>query len=135
MTSEHNTARKGQEISGTGNEKIGKRGIEGLKLSDIEEWTPIEGGVYTVGEVGGADLSADINTAHGGLLLERRDLSAAETTVSAFYMTGGVFISAQAEGGEESAEMTVRLPAGGARELAFSLLQAAEEYERRPKEQ
>lgn len=98
-------------------------------IDAVDEWGPLEGGVYRTGRFSPASLLASGDDPDGRWLVEDDDLS--DRTLDVTYAQEGVEIAIEGSAEDTRAGALASLSPEQAREIAAALYQAAEELERR----
>lgn len=99
-------------------------------IEEAEEWEPMDGGCFPVGELSVGKLTAFTRCAYSAIEFEHGDLTDRQVTVH--YWEDGVSLITDAEGGDHlAAGQLVMFTPDEARELAGMLYQGAEELDRR----
>jgi len=100
-------------------------------FSSIDEWDPLQPGTYPMGETDVDGIEGGMRTEGAQFHLEREHLPESRALVS--YTESGVALEYMAKGDSHSFDALANFTPEQAREVAYALLIAAEEYERRPK--
>jgi len=102
-------------------------------FSAIAEWDAIEPGFYLIGETDADAIAAELHSDRAHLRLDSEHLPEGRLQVS--YSEGGVALEQIANNEPHRFSALTEFTPEQAREVAYSLLIAAEEFERRPKEE
>jgi len=112
---------------------VGRLESREFDFSAIDEWDAIEPGYYLIGETDVDAIAADLHSDRAHLRLNSEHLPEGRCQVS--YSEDGVSLEHIAKNNPHRFSALTEFTPEQARELAYSLLIAAEEFERRPKEE
>jgi len=103
----------------------------GYDFSKIDEFDPLEYGMVRTGESRPVSLATSATTDHSHTDLKPGDLNDGRNAMVG-YSPDGVSVELVADGDTARASVLAEFNAEAARELAYALLVAAEEFDRRP---
>ena len=102
---------------------------EEYDIENADQWEPLSGGTYQIGQFTAQMLTASGQGAVGGWLVERGVLD--DCLVEVFYSTDGITVALEGDAGDVRASTGAELAPDQAREIGAALYQAAEELEAR----
>lgn len=102
---------------------------EDYSLENVEEWDPIDGGIYTTGEFSPGYLRTSGDGVYSSWGVEDDDLQ--DRSLVVFYDRDGVNVTMEGEGDNVYGGALTELDTEEAKEFAAAVFQAAEELEQR----